>query len=84
MDKLVLEKLRCLSAGAHFGVRNSLSIAFLAISDRYATLIFVNFFTKWLPAAIWDVQKSLLVKFLAISDQYKTFYFLQNGCRRPF
>ena len=53
-------------------VRNSLSIAFLAISDRYATLIFfflifffVNCYTKWLPAAILDVRKSLSVAFLA-------------------
>ena len=31
--------------------RNSLLIAFLAISDQYATFIFL--FTKWLPAAIF-------------------------------
>ena len=63
-----------MAAGTH-----SLSVAFLAISDRYATLffleilIFVNLFTKWMPAAILDIRKSLLVAFLAISDQYKTF-----------
>ena len=53
--------------------RKSLSIAFLAISDQYATLIF--FSTKWLPAAILDDWKSLSVAFLTISDQYTTFFF---------
>ena len=48
--------------------RKSLSIAFLAISDQYATL-----FTKWLPAAILDDRKSFLIAFLAISVQYATF-----------
>ena len=38
-------------------VRNSLSITFLAISDRYATF-FGIFLTKWLPAAILDVRNS--------------------------
>ena len=53
-------------------VRNSLLIAFLAISDRYATLqIFWKFLTKWLPSAILDVQNSLSMAFLAISDQYR-------------
>ena len=51
-------------------VRISLSIAFLAISDRYAILIyFWIFLTKWLPAAILDVQNSLSIAFLAISDR---------------
>ena len=45
-----------------------ISIAFLAISDQYATF----FFTKWLPAAILDDRKSLSIAFLAISDQYAT------------
>ena len=36
--------------------RNSLLIAFFAISDQYATLFF---FTKWMPAAILNDQKSL-------------------------
>ena len=49
--------------------RKTLSIAFLAISDQYATF----FFTKWLPAAILDDLRSLLIAFLAISDQYTTF-----------
>ena len=65
-------------AGPILDVRNSLLIAFLAISDQYAALIFVfnflcEFFTKWLPAAILDVRKSLSVAFLAISDKYATF-----------
>ena len=65
--------------------RKSLLIAFLAISDQYATFIFL--FTKWLPAAILDDRKSLLITFLGISDQCATLIFLifsQNGCRRPF
>ena len=47
-------------------VQNSLSIAFLAISDRYATLFFFKFLTKCLPS----------ITFLAILDQYGIFYFL--------
>ena len=54
--------------------RKSLSIAFLSISDQYATFIFFIFFTKWLPAAILDDRKSLSIAFLAISDQYATFF----------
>ena len=41
----------------------------LAISDRYATLIFGNFLTKWLVADILDVRKSRAMAFLAISDR---------------
>ena len=51
---------------------NQFLIAFLAISDEYATLIF---FTKWLPAAILDDRKSLFIVFLAISGQYATLIF---------
>ena len=47
-------------------IRNSLLIAFLAISDRYATLFFWKFLTKWLPSAILDVRNSLSIAFLAI------------------
>ena len=69
-------------------VRISLSIAFLVISDRYATLIILKFLTKkWLTSAILDVRNSLSIAFLAISDQYATFFFgnfWQNGCRWPF
>ena len=49
--------------------------------------IFVNCFTKWLPAAILYVRNSLLIAFLAILDQYIFIFFVnfwQNGCRRPF
>ena len=63
-----------MAAVGHFGCRNSLSIAFLAILDQYKFLIFLNFFTKWLPAAILDVQSSLSMAFLVISDQYETFF----------
>ena len=49
--------------------RKSILIAFLAISDQYATFIFV---IKWLSAAILDDRKSLSITFLTISDQYAT------------
>ena len=56
--------------GRHFGspfwaildYRKSLSIAFLAISDQYATFFFqyatffLNIFSKWPPAAILEVR----------------------------
>ena len=50
-------------------VRKFLSISFLAISDRYATLILFYFLTKWLPSAILDVRNSLWITFLAILNQ---------------
>ena len=63
-------------------VRISLSIAFLAISDRYATLFVLEIFDKMadgghfgsiqnfvFPTAILDVRKSLWIAFLAISDR---------------
>ena len=43
-------------------IRNSLSIAFLVISDRYATLFFWNFFS---------------IAVLAILDPYEIFIFLE-------
>ena len=56
-------------------VQNSLSIAFLDISDRYGTFyIFLKNLTKWTPAAILDVRKSLSIAFLVISDRYGTFF----------
>ena len=50
--------------------RKSLLIAFLDISDQYATLIIFLIFTKWLPGTILYDRKSLSNAFLAISDQY--------------
>ena len=52
-----------MAAGRHFGspfwaildYRKSLSIAFLTISDQYATFFFF-FFSKWPPAAILEVR----------------------------
>ena len=55
--------------------KKSLLIAFLAISDQYATLFILIFVTKWMPAAILDDRKSVSIAFLAISDQYATFFF---------
>ena len=58
-------------------VRKSLSIAFLAISDRYATLIFWIFFKmaagRHFGSPFWgilDDRKSLSIAFLTISDRY--------------
>ena len=69
----------------------SLLIAFLAISDQYATLIFYFFFKMAAGGhfgspicAILDDRKSLSIAFLAISDQCTTHFVSQNGCRRPF
>ena len=54
-----------MAAGRHFGSpfwailddRKSLSIAFLTISDQYATFFFFEFFfSKWPPAAILEVR----------------------------
>ena len=45
--------------------RKSLSITFLAISDKYTTILFHK-----------NDRKSLSIAFLAISDQYATFSFL--------
>ena len=47
--------------------RNSLSMAFLAISDQYE--FFFLIFTKWPPAPILDVQNSFSIAFLAILYQ---------------
>ena len=35
-------------------------------------LLFIYFFTKWLPAANLDDRKSLSIAFFSISDQYAT------------
>ena len=40
------------------------SLAFLAISDRYTTLFFWTFLTKWLLSVILDVRNSLWIAFL--------------------
>ena len=47
---------------------------FLPFQINTIFLIFVIFFTKWLPAAILDVQNSPSMAFLAVSDQYETFF----------
>ena len=63
-----------MAAGSHFGCpKNHFVSHFLPFQINTTILIFVKFFTKWLPAAILDVRKSLSVAFLAISDQYATF-----------
>ena len=56
--------------------KNHFASHFLPFQINTTILIFVKFFTKWLPAAILDVRKSLSVAFLAISDQYATFFYL--------
>ena len=59
-------------------VQNSLSMAFLAISDQYETF-FSEYFTKWPSAPILDVRNSRLNAFLDISDRYATLFCL-NFC----
>ena len=62
-------------------VRNSLSIAFLAILDQY--IFCFHFFTKWPPAPILDVLNSLSMSFNRICGHFRSirifFFFLQNG-----
>ena len=41
--------------------RKSLSIAFLAISDQYATFIFLNLFSKWPPIGFFHSRSSMAV-----------------------
>ena len=55
--------------------RKSLSIAFLAISDQYATFICFDFFHKMAANSILEDRKSLSIAFLALSDQYANFIF---------
>ena len=59
-------------------VRNSLSIAFLAILDQCGF-----FFTKWPPAPFFDVRNSLSIAFLAILDQYGIFFFWNYFTKWP-
>ena len=51
---------------------------FLPFQITTIIFIFVNYFTKWLLAAILEVQNSLSMAFLAISDKYETFFTKQN------
>ena len=50
--------------------RKSLLIAFLAISDQYATFIFL---TKWTQRPFWMTENHLRSHFFVISCQYATF-----------
>ena len=43
-----------LEPAAVLDVRNSLSIGFLALSNRYAAFVLLKCLTKWPPAAILD------------------------------
>ena len=66
----------------------SLQIAFLAISDQYATLIFSgNFVTKWPPQTFLMTENHFRSHFspFQINTQLSFFrFFSQNGRRRPF
>ena len=65
---------------AIFNDRKSLSITFLAISDQYATSIFILNFTKWLPATTLDDRKSLRMHFspFQINTQLKFLLFWKS------
>ena len=72
-----------MAAIVHFGFRNSLSIAFLAILDKYRIIYFWNFFQNGRRRPLWMWEIS--IAFLAISDHMQLFFkFWHNGCRRPF
>ena len=70
-------------------VRNSLSIAFLAISDEYETFfkfVFLWFFYKMAAGSHFGCPK---ITFGHISGNFRSirnffWNFWQNGCRRPF
>ena len=64
-------------------VRNSLSIAFLAISDRYATLFILEMFDKIAAVGHLDVRNSLSIAFLAILDQNGIFFFWKFCTKWP-
>ena len=77
-----------MAAGGHFGWPKTLSIAFLAISDQYATFIFWEMLSqnvRWRP--LWTENQfwSLFSPF-QINTQLFIFlnFFLQNGRRQPF
>ena len=74
-----------MAAGAILDVRNSLSIAFLAILDRYANLFI---FDKMAAVGHFGCPKFTLDHifghFRSIQIFILFFYFLQNGYRRPF
>ena len=70
-------------------VRNSLSIAFLAISDQCATLIFLcNFFYKMAAGGHFGCPKItfdlISIHFTSIHNFFLFWNFWQNGWRRPF
>ena len=57
-------------------VQNSLSMAFLSISDQYKTFFF-NFFYKMAGGAHLGCSKFTLIPFLAISDRYATLIYFE-------
>ena len=74
---IFLEILTKWLPSAILDVRNSLSIAFLAILDQYGIFYFIfYFFTKWPLAPILDIR-NLLLALLAISDRYATLFFFE-------
>ena len=75
--------LKCLTKwlmSAILEFRNSLSIAFQAISDWYGTLIFLEIFDKWLPFGHFGCPKFTLDH---ISGHFRSiqFFFLIFFCK---
>ena len=68
--------------------RKSLSISFLAISDRYATLFLFEIFDKMAAVGHFECSKFTLDHISGHFRSIQIFYFflnfLQNGCRWPF
>ena len=69
-------------------VRNSLLVAFLAISDRYVTLFCLDIFNKMAAVDHFGCLKFTFDRisghFRSILNFYFFWIFLQNGRRRPF
>ena len=62
-------------AAAILDDRKSFSIAFLAISDQYATLTFFDFVDKWLPAAILVTKNHFRSHFLPFQINTQVLFF---------
>ena len=82
-----LKFLTKLLTSAILDVRISLSIPFLVISDRYATLFFFEIFDKMADVVHFGCPKFTFDRISGHFRSIRNFFFgnfRQNGCRRPF
>ena len=63
--------------------RKSLSIAFLTISDQYATFVLICLQNGCRPP-FWVAENHFRSHFSPFQINPQLFFFSQNGCRRPF